>query len=372
MSTGVMRLEFMSRPVRTPGAAATAALTAAVLVLTGCGAEKDGSARPVAGAGAVGADRPCPSGMPRYGATPDPAGAGGPSPASVATAGRPSAPSPASTGAGLSASTTPRPSRAPLPLPGGTRPATDGVRITGLYGRTSGQDCAAAGFSADFTVTNDTGTAMTYTITLGFLSESHGAAGTARTIVAAVPPGRTVTGTADMDEPAARVPAVTDVTVEKVRSVPVGEAPSAGGPCPPSGVHVYADQGDAAMGLRAVSLHLENCGTRAYPLNGRPAVQVVDADHEPVSGVRVVHGEEIATGTGADGTPSPLSLAPGERAYAVLTWRNTTESGDPVNAPYVRVRPGPGAAPVVVTPELDLGTTGRLGVGPWKKEDTGR
>lgn len=30
----------------------------------------------------------------------------------------------------------------------------------------------------------------------------------------------------------------------------------------------------------------------------------------------------------------------------------------------------PGAAPVTVIPELDLGTTGKLGVGPWKKDET--
>lgn len=63
-----------------------------------------------------------------------------------------------------------------------------------------------------------------------------------------------------------------------------------------------------------------------------------------------------------------MTLKPGERAYAVLVWRNTTEAGTPVNAPYVRVWAKPGARPVTVTPELDLGTTGKLGVGPWKKD----
>lgn len=40
-----------------------------------------------------------------------------------------------------------------------------------------------------------------------------------------------------------------------------------------------------------------------------------------------------------------------------------------MNAPYARVWAKPGAAPVTVIPELDLGTTGRLGVGPWKKDE---
>ncbi|WP_406053135.1 hypothetical protein [Kribbella sp. NBC_00889] len=30
----------------------------------------------------------------------------------------------------------------------------------------------------------------------------------------------------------------------------------------------------------------------------------------------------------------------------------------------------PGASLVMLTPELDLGTSGKLGVGPWKKEKT--
>lgn len=42
-----------------------------------------------------------------------------------------------------------------------------------------------------------------------------------------------------------------------------------------------------------------------------------------------------------------------------------------MNAPYVEVTAKPGAKPVTVTPELDLGTTGRLGVGPWKKTPAG-
>jgi hypothetical protein len=133
---------------------------------------------------------------------------------------------------------------------------------------------------------------------------------------------------------------------------------------------VYADQGDAAMGLRVVGLHLENCGTGTYRLQGHPRVELRDEDHEPVEGVTVLKGgEAVATGTGADGPALPLALEPGERAYAGLVWRNTVEAGMPVNAPYARVWAKPGAAPVTVTPELDLGTTGRLGVGPWKKED---
>ncbi|MFJ3232100.1 DUF4232 domain-containing protein [Streptomyces sp. NPDC086787] len=303
------------RPLRTTCAAVTAVAAAAVLVLTGCGRETTGAP------GAAGTGPGCPSAGPRDG--------------------------------------TPK----------------DGVRITSLSGTASGhgKGCGTGVSSVAFSVTNASSTPMTYTVTLGFRSASGGAVSTVTKTVTAVPPGRTVTATAAPGELPPTAPRMTDVSIEKVRGIPTAETPSSGGSCPPSGVHLYADQGDAAMGLRVVSLHLENCGTHAYRLNGRPTLQILDAGHDPVPGVRIVRGEDIATATGADGTPRPLTLNPGERAYAVLTWRNTTEAGNPVNAPYTRVWAKPGARPVVVTPELDLGTTGRLGVGPWKRAtDTGR
>ncbi|GHE01584.1 lipoprotein [Streptomyces alanosinicus] len=326
---------------------------AAVLALAGCGTQRPGSRADTdtdAGHGPVGTDTLCPSGTPRYGAPPTEA---------------PPTEAP-------SATLPPHTSRTPLPLPAGT-PARDGVRVTGLYGVPRSDGCAPARLSADFTVTNHGKTAMRYAITLGFRTESQGAAHTVTQTVPSVEPGRTVRGTAVTGELPGPAATVTDVSVLKVRSVPVDEAPSAGGACPASGVRAYTDQGDAAMGLRVLSLYLENCGTRAYRLDGRPELRVLDAGHAPVPGVEVVPGDRIATGTGtgADGTSRPVTLQPGERAYTVLVWRNTTEAGDPVDAPYVRVRPRPGARPVTLTPELDLGTTGKLGVGPWKR-DSGR
>ncbi|MFF2814972.1 DUF4232 domain-containing protein [Kitasatospora cineracea] len=161
-----------------------------------------------------------------------------------------------------------------------------------------------------------------------------------------------------------------DVKVLRVRSVPTAEAPSTGGACPASGVRVYADRGDAAMGLRVVGLHLENCGTRDVVLDGYPRTELLDEAHAPVAGVQVLKGgSAISTGTGADAPPRRFTVAPGGKASAGLVWRNTTDlSGPPVNAPYVRVRATADAAPVMVTPELDLGTTGRIGVGAWAPE----
>ncbi|MEU1672095.1 DUF4232 domain-containing protein [Streptomyces roseifaciens] len=225
---------------------------------------------------------------------------------------------------------------------------------------------------AGFEVTNHKSEPFTYTITFTFASESGEALETGKETVPSVGPGRTVKRTVTMSErgPGDRKP-ITGVRITKVRSVPAAEAPSRGGACPSSGVHVYADEGDAAMGLRVVGLLLENCGTRPYRLNGYPQIQLLDGDHRPVDGVKILRGgDAIATGTGADGEPQQLVLQPGERAHSGLVWRNTTGGGDAVNVPYARVRPEPGAPPVMVTPELDLGTTGQLGVGPWKKDET--
>ncbi|MFF5491924.1 DUF4232 domain-containing protein [Streptomyces aquilus] len=243
------------------------------------------------------------------------------------------------------------------------------MKITGLYARKEGNECAA--YSAAFELTNQGTSKATYTVTFGFVAASGGSVDNVERTVEAVAPGRTVKGTVVRAQPVGSAPEVTGVDVIKVRSVPTAEASSASGPCPASGVRVYADRGDAAMGLRVVGLHLVNCGTGTYELNGYPGLELLDEDHGKVDGVRILHGTDaISTGAGGDGSPRPLTLRPGEAARTTLAWRNTTQAGEAVNAPYVRVRPKPGAAPVTVTPELDLGTTGRLGVGPWERDES--
>ncbi|MFF7725423.1 DUF4232 domain-containing protein [Streptomyces sp. NPDC008001] len=250
-------------------------------------------------------------------------------------------------------------------LPGGASGAEkDGVRVTRV---------SAGGVSpcAEFEVTNHGNEPLTYTILFDFLSAAGEVLANTKEAVPSVEPGRTVKRTVTMSGLPSGARGATHVRVARVRSVPSAEAPATEASCPPSGVRVSADDGDAAMGLRVVSLHLENCGTQTHRLNGYPRLQLLDEARKSVDSVRILRGgSEIATGTGADGTPQPLVLEPGERAYAGLVWRNTVEAGEPVNVPYVRVWAEPGAAPVTVTPELDLGTTGKLGVGPWKK-DTG-
>lgn len=248
-----------------------------------------------------------------------------------------------------------------VPAPSVIAEEKDGIRITSAGTGGCARPCAT------YTVTGPAdGPVVTFAV-FEFRTAGGGAMENVKETIPALAPGATVTRTvtAPLAPPDSLVGG--RVHIGTVRTVPAAEAPTPTGPCPPSGVRVYADEGDAAMGLRAVGLHLENCGTRAVSLDGYPAVQPLDEDHRALPAVRVLQGgQAIATGTGADGPPRPFSLRPGERAQAGLVWRNTREAGDPVSAPYVRVRWQPGAAPVMVVPELDLGTTGRLAVGPWK------
>ncbi|WP_433220731.1 DUF4232 domain-containing protein [Microtetraspora malaysiensis] len=254
-------------------------------------------------------------------------------------------------------------------LPGGSEGLEkDGVKISGLSGRS--HNCGLYPFSAEFRVTNHETEPFTYTITFEFVSHSGGALANTKQTVPAVKPGQTVKRTLDMGELPPQASTAVGVRIAKVRSVPADEAPAPAGPCPPSGIRITSDHGDAAMGLRVVGLHLENCSTRAYQINGYPQLQLLDEGRKPVTSVEVLHGSGgISIVTGFDDPPQPVTLKPGQSASAGLMWRNTVTAGTPVNLPYVRVNAKADARPVMVTPELDLGTTGKLGVSPWKKDE---
>jgi hypothetical protein len=261
-------------------------------------------------------------------------------------------------------------------------PGKDGVRITSLtlpsaspsptqsysVSADSFDVATESGVSADYEVTNEGTETLSYSVVFIFMSGDGGAVTNQTATVRDVGPGKTVRGTVRAGELPPTAPRVTQAKVLDVTKVPAGEAPAAQGTCPVSGIRVSADEGDAAMGLRVVGLQLDNCGTRDYTVEGYPLLELLDNDLKPVDGVEILDGSsEITTGAGPDKQPRPVTLSPGESATAGLVWRNTTESGTPVNVPYVRVRAKTGADPVTVTPNLDLGTTGKLGVRPWEK-----
>ncbi|MFF1546509.1 DUF4232 domain-containing protein [Streptomyces sp. NPDC058291] len=273
-----------------------------------------------------------------------------------------------------------------------TEPAVDGVRITSVTIPSSASPSASpsaadgvtrdgvveaeplptgpsadSGVSAAYEVTNSGTEALTYTVLFGFTTSGGEAVSNQKVTVRSVGPGETVRGSVRLGSLPPGAPQVTRAKVAEVTKVPAGEAPAEADTCPPSGIRVTADEGDSAMGLRVVGLLLENCGERDYTVNGYPEVSLLDEDRQPVDGVRILRGGGgIATVTGFDDPPRTVTLKPGERASADLMWRNTTGFGTAVDVPYVRVRARPGAAPVMITPHLDLGTTGKLGVSAWR------
>ena len=71
--------------------------------------------------------------------------------------------------------------------------------------------------------------------------------------------------------------------------------------CPQEGIRVTAGPVNPALGLRAMDLTLENCGTRAYRVQGYPEIRLLDRDQQILSGVSVIHGSGgIAKVTGFD------------------------------------------------------------------------
>ncbi|MER6157777.1 DUF4232 domain-containing protein [Streptomyces sp. NPDC001868] len=159
-------------------------------------------------------------------------------------------------------------------------------------------------------------------------------------------------------------------------AAPTGSAsPDATDACPYSGVRMLPGLVDAAMGLRAMSVTLTNCGKKPYTVNGYPSIQALDESGEPYGDVRVLRGtEDITTGV-PDFRPHSVTLKPGESAETVLVWRNTVTEADvpAVNAPALRVAPLAGRPAEILTPDggLDLGNTGRLGTTAWTRAADG-
>ena len=154
--------------------------------------------------------------------------------------------------------------------------------------------------------------------------------------------------------------------------------------CPPSGLALSLGPTDGALGLRAVSVQVTNCGGRTRTLKGYPDLQVLDERRQAMD-VQVRHGS--ATDALPDPGPSPLALAPAATASAELTWRNTVTiegmdrleaqqraagtspapGGDPrpPAGAYVFVAVRPGAQPEALSLHVDVGTTGVVDLGAW-------
>ncbi|MFJ8995411.1 DUF4232 domain-containing protein [Streptomyces sp. NPDC102279] len=145
---------------------------------------------------------------------------------------------------------------------------------------------------------------------------------------------------------------------------PSGAVPGLrGSGCPASGLRFGTGPVDAAMGLRAMTLTLTNCGKRPYVVDGYPeVVAVLGPEGVRVTGVRAVAGTDQVPMAPRDPGPKAFTLRPGERASAGLYWRMAAEEGS-----YLRVAPRKGqrAVTLPLPDPLDIGPRNTLGVTAW-------
>ncbi|WP_154697452.1 DUF4232 domain-containing protein [Lentzea guizhouensis] len=143
-------------------------------------------------------------------------------------------------------------------------------------------------------------------------------------------------------------------------------------PCA-NGLRFTTNGGDAAMGLRVMSVEVVNCGTQPVQLNGHPAVRLLDERWQPLDVAILPGSGGISRVDGFDDPPRPITVQPGERARSAFMWRNTHTTLDPPQVgSHVDIAAAPGGAwqsLVAVAPEqninIDLGSTGKLGVRAW-------
>ncbi|MFE3599044.1 DUF4232 domain-containing protein [Streptomyces sp. NPDC059142] len=175
-----------------------------------------------------------------------------------------------------------------------------------------------------------------------------------------IDPARTATA-----EPVEPVPAST--TPRTVPTTAPSE-PAAPAACPTSGVRVTPGPVQGAMGLRAMTVTLTNCGTRPYELNGYPSVRVLDEERDPYD-IEVLEGTDAIHMAGPAPDPAPLTLKPGETARSGLSWRMMSPD---TSTTYLEITPAPGERPQTMETldgPLDLTDSGRLGTTPWQKSD---
>jgi predicted small secreted protein len=139
--------------------------------------------------------------------------------------------------------------------------------------------------------------------------------------------------------------------------------------CPDQGVMVSTGSGDAASGLRVLSIELVNCGTVPFVLNGYPALSVLDENGDPLD-IEIIHGTSaIAAIDNYDTQPARIELRPGDRAVAGLAWRNLVTDSTVVATvgTQLAVAPAIGDPWQIVSAKgpVDLGNTGRIGITAW-------
>jgi hypothetical protein len=170
----------------------------------------------------------------------------------------------------------------------------------------------------------------------------------------------------EMSRPTAA--ATVAVSPQRPTTGPNAGSLTASTPCPASGAKLSLGRVDAAMGLRAVTVQLTNCGKKPYRVNGYPEVIVLDENRVPL-GLIPTRGTVFSAAAKDEG-PHPLTLAPGDFAVSVLHWNNRVTATDPVGAgAYVAVAPAEGEERRELPLLLDIGSDGKLGVTAWALPD---
>jgi hypothetical protein len=135
-------------------------------------------------------------------------------------------------------------------------------------------------------------------------------------------------------------------------------------------VRVSAGPVDGALGERAVTVVLTNCGRTPYTVRGYPDVGVLGADGAAVPvdvTVGFPPGDPVA-----DVPPSTFVIRPGQAAVAPVEWRLLVEADGTasVTGPLTVV-PVPGQERQQAGVDVDLGTTRKLTTGAWRPSGKG-
>lgn len=165
------------------------------------------------------------------------------------------------------------------------------------------------------------------------------------------------------DEDRAGPPPETVVSAASVdgRAEPPPETAVGAAPVCVQGARITAGETNGAAGLRATGIELHNCGKQPFDVDGYPVVDVLDAERVRLD-VRAVHGDD-QTGRGPV-APVRITVRPGESVRASLVWRNLT-TGAAVTGAFLSVAVAAGQPRHELPMVVDVGSTGRVSVGPW-------
>ncbi|MCT2587077.1 DUF4232 domain-containing protein [Actinophytocola gossypii] len=162
------------------------------------------------------------------------------------------------------------------------------------------------------------------------------------------------------------------------RAAAPSSEPPAAAECTADGVAFSLGGADAAMGVRVLNVEIVNCGAEPVTVDGYPSLRLFDGEQEDPLAVRVTHGSSaVATVPALDVPPTPVTLAPGESAWAGLVWRNlVTDATVPATTAValdVALSQGTDWHQVPLHPTtIDLGNTDTIGLGPWQRLDQER